>query len=349
VSVIVISMVLVVVGFVTLMLGVLGVGDDPLQFVYVSIAACLVAAVFLVIGVVRGRPSKKPVAASGGGDASWSGASSWGSKDEGGDATGAITREDAAPAEPVQRGGVQVITAEQAAGEARNRASDQAFAPPAGSRAEVDADDEEVAVVPKRSAASAAPADDDHDVDVDDAVEVVPASRAKRTPAAKKATARKAASKKSTARKATAKKAASKKSTAGKATAKKAASKRTTAAADAEETATPTAKRSTAKKTAAKKTAAKKTTAKKATASKATAKKASAKKVTARAAKAGGDDAARAEEALSGVSGVGPAKRRDLLAHFGSFEALSAATPKELEEVDGISETLAERIRRALR
>lgn len=79
----VISVVLVLVAFVTLMLGVLGMGDDPLQFVYASIGACLVAAVFLAVGVLRARPSRKPLAAPGPGGqpSSWSGATPWASVD----------------------------------------------------------------------------------------------------------------------------------------------------------------------------------------------------------------------------------------------------------------------------
>lgn len=79
----VISAVLVVVAFVTLMLGVLGVGNEPLQFVYASIGSCLVAAVFLAAGVLRGRPSRKPLATAGTGGqpSSWSGATPWASVD----------------------------------------------------------------------------------------------------------------------------------------------------------------------------------------------------------------------------------------------------------------------------
>jgi ABC-type transport system involved in multi-copper enzyme maturation permease subunit len=61
--VIVISMLLVIVGAVTLVSGVFFAGDDNLTLVYVSIASCLLAAVFLVIGVIRGRPSGKPAMA----------------------------------------------------------------------------------------------------------------------------------------------------------------------------------------------------------------------------------------------------------------------------------------------
>lgn len=69
-------MLLVAVGFVTLLIGVLS--DDPLPLTYVSIGACLLAAVFLAVGVRANRPQRKPILGAGGqGAASWSGASSW--------------------------------------------------------------------------------------------------------------------------------------------------------------------------------------------------------------------------------------------------------------------------------
>lgn len=74
---IVISMLLVAVGFVTLLFGVLS--DDPLPLTYVSIGACLLAAVLLAAGVRASRPRRKPVLSADGapGAASWSGASNW--------------------------------------------------------------------------------------------------------------------------------------------------------------------------------------------------------------------------------------------------------------------------------
>jgi DNA uptake protein ComE-like DNA-binding protein len=85
--VIVISMLLVIVGAVTLVIGAFL--RDDLTLVYVSIASCLLAGLFLVIGIVRSRPSRKPALASGGDgqEASWSGASSWaGDRRDGGEA-----------------------------------------------------------------------------------------------------------------------------------------------------------------------------------------------------------------------------------------------------------------------
>lgn len=75
-------MLLVAVGFVLLVLGVLNVrvGDvEPLTFVYASIAACVLAGLFLAVGVVRSRPAQRPVIGPGapGRQASWSGAAAW--------------------------------------------------------------------------------------------------------------------------------------------------------------------------------------------------------------------------------------------------------------------------------
>jgi excinuclease ABC subunit C len=52
--------------------------------------------------------------------------------------------------------------------------------------------------------------------------------------------------------------------------------------------------------------------------------------------------------ALEDIPGVGPAKRRALLLQFGSLKRVGEATLEELRCVSGISESLAEAIRRAL-
>ena len=51
---------------------------------------------------------------------------------------------------------------------------------------------------------------------------------------------------------------------------------------------------------------------------------------------------------LDEIAGVGPTKRRDLLRHFGSLEALTAATEEELQRVGGIGPRIASEIRAAL-
>ena len=64
---------------------------------YASIACCLLAGLLLTIGVLRSRPSRKPVLQSGGqGQASWAGASTWGGAAGEGDSGGAavLTRDD---------------------------------------------------------------------------------------------------------------------------------------------------------------------------------------------------------------------------------------------------------------
>ncbi|HWB70774.1 MAG TPA: helix-hairpin-helix domain-containing protein, partial [Egibacteraceae bacterium] len=60
------------------------------------------------------------------------------------------------------------------------------------------------------------------------------------------------------------------------------------------------------------------------------------------------DEAAAFVQALSGVSGLGPAKIGDLAQRFGSLERLRAASTADLVAVPGISETLARRIGTAL-
>jgi excinuclease ABC subunit C len=52
--------------------------------------------------------------------------------------------------------------------------------------------------------------------------------------------------------------------------------------------------------------------------------------------------------ALEDIPGVGPAKRRGLLRQFGSLKRVGEAGVAELQQVAGISEALAQVIRRAL-
>ncbi|HSR35889.1 MAG TPA: helix-hairpin-helix domain-containing protein, partial [Desulfurivibrionaceae bacterium] len=52
--------------------------------------------------------------------------------------------------------------------------------------------------------------------------------------------------------------------------------------------------------------------------------------------------------ALDAIPGVGPAKKKALLSHFGSLRALIAATPSELAQVAGIGPSLASIIHRSL-
>jgi len=52
---------------------------------------------------------------------------------------------------------------------------------------------------------------------------------------------------------------------------------------------------------------------------------------------------------LSSLSGLGPARTKELLKHFGSVTRLRAASVTELTSVDGIGPATAEVVHRALR
>ena len=54
------------------------------------------------------------------------------------------------------------------------------------------------------------------------------------------------------------------------------------------------------------------------------------------------------ESQLSGIPGLGPARVRALLKHFGSAKRVRAATPEELQDVAGVGPALAQAIARAL-
>lgn len=55
------------------------------------------------------------------------------------------------------------------------------------------------------------------------------------------------------------------------------------------------------------------------------------------------------ESVFDTIPGVGPARRKALMMHFGTVRALKEATAADLAGVDGISETLAATIHEHLR
>lgn len=329
-------MVLVVVGFVTLMLGVLDVGDEPLNFVYTSIGACILAGVFLIAGVLRSRPSRTGMAPApatqGPADAGWTGPGS------GGQSTEALPRDEEAPTTstpappPAPPGGTgqeerpldswRPRTYDGSGGGGPSRAP----ATPGPSRRDPtarfgpDADDEDLdedrdlVEEPETPDTLATGLADDEAAEVaDEPAAPPPPPAAPRFPPKK--TAKKAAKKgtKKAAKKA-AKKSGAEKTGAEKAGTKKAGAKKA-------------AKKSSTKKGTAKKSAAKKT---------------------ATASAAASPESRRIGDVLSGVQGCGPAKHRKLAEHFGSYDGLARASVAEIAEVEGVSQALAQRIHERL-
>ena len=278
---IVASLLLVIAAAVTLLVGLLN--RDVIEWVYASIACCLLAGLLLTIGVLRSRPSRKPVLQSGsdGQAASWAGASQWGgaagadggsdvlTRDEDEDATTSLgTSEPLTGDDEPTRTGLQTtppattpddessVWAPSDAddtGEVRVLEPDPVSAPEPAPEpaAEPEAVEDDVVVVPKPSARNGA--------DTGQAVGQPAAAAATDTPATPIGTGAKA--------------------TAGKSNA---------------------------------------------------------------------DDAARFEQVLSPIAGVGAAKRAALFQHFGTYRKLRAATPEKLAQVPGVSRVLADRIHAAL-
>lgn len=271
---IVASLLLVIAAAVTLLVGLLN--REQIEWVYASIACCLLAGLLLTIGVLRSRPSRKPVLQSGGEGqgASWAGASQWGGaagadtgggtgtlsrdEDDAHEATGPVGTADEVPAgddEPTRTSMPAADTGPSPwapADEADDDAGVRIVEPPADP-------DPEATPEPEPQPEPVAAGDD---------VVVVPKPSAR-----------------------------------GDVTAEEAGAGQTVAEPSAATGLSATEEANT-----------------------------------------GTDDAARFEQVLAPIAGVGKAKRTALYNHFGTYRKLRAATPEKLAEVPGISRTLADRI-----
>ena len=279
---IVASLLLVIAAAVTLLIGLLN--REVIEWVYASIACCLLAGLLLTIGVLRSRPSRKPVLQSGGDGqgASWAGASQWGG------AAGADGDSDVLTRDDDEDSTTAVGTSEALTGDDEPTRTGLETTPPATTP-----DDESSVWGPS-------------DADPDDTGEVriiepdpVPASEAQPAPDSEPGGDDVVVVPKPSAR--------------SDADTGQLAGKSSAAAPPADST--PPAVVPVAGGTAAKSTT---------------------------------DDAARFEQVLKPIAGVGAAKRAALLQHFGTYRKLRAATPEKLAEVPGVSRVLADRIHAAL-
>ena len=259
------SLLLVIAAAVTLLMGLLN--RDVIEWVYASIACCLLAGVLLTIGVLRSRPSRKPVLQSGGEGqpASWAGASQWGGDTGGQSSSGVLTRD---AEDDVDDSTVRVTS------------------PPADD-SELRGDDEPTRTsmpAAEGEASPWAPAGDQGDTGEISDVRVLPPPEPVEEPTAQ----------------------------AGDDDDDVVVVPKPSARGDDEALLPPP--------------------------------------VPTRGGRAGGGggEAERFEQVLSPIAGVGPAKRQALLAHFGTYRKLRAATPEKLAEVQGVSRTLADRIHKAL-
>lgn len=297
---IVASLMLVIAAAVTLLVGLLN--RDVIEWVYASIGCCLLAGLLLTIGVLRARPSRKPVLQSGGeGTASWAGASQWGANNEESSGGGAavLTRDDedndgtvrvTSPDDGLVGDDEPTRTAMPAPAPAPQpdpgpaASSDSPWAPAAAHDDTGDLGDGGVRVLDPEPAASPEPEPAAPSAPADDDIVVVPKPSARGGTSAVDAGA-------------------------GAAAGQAAAAAAVPASGDAAPVGTGRA---------------------------------------ATAARTNADDAARFEQVLSPIAGVGAGKRAALFQHFGTYRKLRAATPEKLAEVPGISRTLADRIHTAL-
>jgi excinuclease ABC subunit C len=56
----------------------------------------------------------------------------------------------------------------------------------------------------------------------------------------------------------------------------------------------------------------------------------------------------RRRSALDGIAGIGPKRKRELMAYFGSLATIKGASPEEIAKVPGINQKLADDIYGAL-
>ena len=281
---IVASLLLVIAAAVTLLMGLLN--REVIEWVWASIACCLLAGLLLTIGVIRSRPSRKPVLQSGGegAAASWAGASGWAGN--GGDSSAAVlTRDD----DESTDGTVRVANGAVALSGNDDPTRTDMPAPPTP--------DEDAASSPWAPTADQEDTGDVRIVEPESAPEAEPAAAAEPAPAeddvivVPKPSARGGASPED----------------AG--FGQPAVGTEAAASLPPEQVGEPFGTAPAAP-----------------------------------AARANPDDAARFEQVLSPISGVGAAKRAALFQHFGTYRKLRAASPEKLAEVPGISRTLAERI-----
>ena len=276
---IVASLLLVIAAAVTLIVGLLN--REVISWVYASIACCLAAGLLLTVGVLRSRPSRKPVLQSGGEgqSASWAGASQWGSS--GSESGAAVLTRDEDEDQPAVRvtsaGADESELAEPSAPQASEEPTQidmpaESASPwaPADANGDDTGEMPDVRLIPPPQPVD--PAGQPVAADPDDDLEIVP------KPSARSEAADDGWS--------------------------------TDESASAIPPPPPAAAPGAATGASA----------------------------------AVDDDAARFEQVLSPIAGVGPGKRAALLAHFGTYRKLRAATPEKLAQVQGISKTLAQRI-----
>lgn len=331
--------------------------SDDLNIVLLCIGCALLAAVFLGVGALRSRPSRKPVLASGAQDRAAPGdARTAAPQPAGATALTVLERDDEPPGWAPPKSGTTAVLPRptQPADDTgwRRPQATPASASPAARVMEVPPEDEveQEAQSPEDELAEGEFIDDDFPPEPEPEPSPPRAPAARRAAPAAKQPAKAARQTPSKPRATAAAKATSAKTAAAKTAAANRAAPRAPAKAATPAKAARTAPAARTGKVAAKAAkAAPVRTAKAATPARAKA-AAPAKKAQAEAVEIGlsARDAARVEEVLGPVSGLGPAKRAQLLRFFGTWRRLRNASVERLAQVPGITPPLAERIRAAL-